>query len=437
MPVQAVHAARAHFFPHFNRGLDRLPDRRRPDRCTYRVRELLWLELLMLLTGVGSRHAMIRSSATTGLALTLAQLAGLPTPPATAPHPDTAYVFLQALPPAALEAALAAQIKPLFRQRCWEDFRFDGEWLVGIDATWLRTYAHAHCPHCLRQRHGDGQLTCAHAVLEAKLLLRNGLVVPLASVPIRNDDPAATKQDCELKALPRLAALLKRRYPRLPICLTLDSLYAVTPVLDLCAQYRWSYVTVFKAGRAPAFFAQALAAAAQGPHQQTVLPDGRRQDFTWACNLDYLGRRAHFIRCLETNPKTATTSCWCWLTDHRPDPRMAPFIANEGGRPRWHLEENFHVLKHGPSQQHHDFGSQGHAGYNTWLVAQFAQLLLHLVAYTDVLRPVSGGAVRTLRQAYGTVRGFVAALLLSVQRDAARLATPPDALRLHFFHDTT
>ena len=51
--------------------------------------------------------------------------------------------------------------------RCRDRFRLDGEWLVAVDATKLRTYSRRHCEHCLSRPLADGTTQYFHAVLEA------------------------------------------------------------------------------------------------------------------------------------------------------------------------------------------------------------------------------------------------------------------------------
>jgi hypothetical protein len=46
-------------------------------------------------------------------------------------------------------------------------------------------------------------------------------------------DEVSSKQDCELKAFHRLAKRLNTAFPRLPITLLLDGLYANGPVMAL------------------------------------------------------------------------------------------------------------------------------------------------------------------------------------------------------------
>ncbi len=78
-------------------------------------------------------------------------------------------------------------------------------------------------------------------VLEAQLTFANGMTIPLCSefLDYSAGDQEKNKQDCELKAFYRLAERLKEYFPRLPILLLLDGLYANGPVLELCRRYHW------------------------------------------------------------------------------------------------------------------------------------------------------------------------------------------------------
>jgi hypothetical protein len=78
-------------------------------------------------------------------------------------------------------------------------------------------------------------------VLEAKLVFPNGLVLPLMSEFLDNSYGEITdKQDCELKAFKRFATRLHQYFPRMPITLLLDGIYANGPVLALCRKYHWN-----------------------------------------------------------------------------------------------------------------------------------------------------------------------------------------------------
>src|SRR5690554_6686727 len=48
------------------------------------------------------------------------------------------------------------------------------------------------------------------------------------------------KQDCEQKAFVRLAAKIKKHFPRLPVCILADGLYPNNTVFEICRQYAGS-----------------------------------------------------------------------------------------------------------------------------------------------------------------------------------------------------
>jgi hypothetical protein len=85
-------------------------------------------------------------------------------------------------------------------------------------------------------------------VLEASFAFHNGLVIPLLSEFLEHalGDTEAQKQDCELRGFVRLSDRLKTLFPRLPILLLLDGLYANGPVMRRCLRAHWQFMIVLK-----------------------------------------------------------------------------------------------------------------------------------------------------------------------------------------------
>lgn len=247
------------------------------------------------------------------------------------PPPTPPPLWLLAkLNPVELVDFQAALVRRLLRMRCLERFRFGPEWLVAVDGVWMRTYRQKHCDKCFYQTGPDGTKVWFHAVLEAKLILSNGMCFSLASVPIENPGCEYDKQDCESKAFPPLAEKIKALYPRLFICMTGDSLYGCAATMDICKRMRWSYIVTFKEGRTPALWKRALEAVTE-PEELVTRKDGTRQSFRWATMLNHEGHTVHAIVCNETKPD-GQTALWAWLTDHRPDRTNVAIIANNGGK---------------------------------------------------------------------------------------------------------
>jgi len=84
------------------------------------------------------------------------------------------------------------------------------------------------------------------------LVTRTGFAFSVMTEFIENPEETPTKQDCELKAFDRLAERLKQRFPRLPICLLLDGLYAGGPTFTRCEQYDWQFLITLQDDDLPA-----------------------------------------------------------------------------------------------------------------------------------------------------------------------------------------
>lgn len=132
-------------------------------------------------------------------------------------------------------------------------------WEEGVvcipDGTGLYHFHKKHCEHCLRRedtdpKTGEKRTILLHHVLEAKLLCAE-MVLRFGSEFIEYENEDVEKQVCERKAFYRLAERLKKQYPRLPLCLVSDSLYACEPVFTLCEKYGWKCIIRFKDGSIP------------------------------------------------------------------------------------------------------------------------------------------------------------------------------------------
>jgi len=137
-------------------------------------------------------------------------------------------------------------IKYLLKKRSFEQYRFESNkkkyWLLAVDATGTHSFNKRHCEHCLTRKHVDKEtsketFSYYHNVLEAKLILGE-FVFSIGTEFIENEDKFVSKQDCERNAFKRLAKRLKKDFPRLPICILADSLYANSPVMDICKSNR-------------------------------------------------------------------------------------------------------------------------------------------------------------------------------------------------------
>lgn len=142
------------------------------------------------------------------------------------PHGDTLEAAFSNLETDQIQTVVTAMTETLIRKKVLYSYRLGGIYfIVAIDGTGTIRFCRPHCPHCLT-RTRKGKTLFYHPVLEAKLVTSNGFAFSLMTEFIENPGDQATKQDCELKAFYRLADRLKRRFPRLPILLSMEGLFA-------------------------------------------------------------------------------------------------------------------------------------------------------------------------------------------------------------------
>lgn len=100
------------------------------------------------------------------------------------------------------------------------------------------SFKERHCEHCTTKTFNRGtedeKTIYYHTVLEARIVFGDDLVMSIATEFIENETENVSKQDCERKAFVRLADSIKKMFPRLPICIMGDSLYACEPVFSIC-----------------------------------------------------------------------------------------------------------------------------------------------------------------------------------------------------------
>lgn len=206
-------------------------------------------------------------------------------------HHDTLENLLKKLNPEHLSLLIKKMIHRLIRMKCFINYRLlDQYYLVAMDATGHLVFKERHCPQCLTQEKGGKIIYYYHNVLEAKLVLRNGMALSMATEFIDNRYRNETKQDCELRAFKRLIKKLKGNFPQLRICLLLDALYAAQPVFDICKGYTWKYIITFKRGSMPDTYREyETLKKLQVENKDYVKEDGIIQRYSWVMDIDYNG----------------------------------------------------------------------------------------------------------------------------------------------------
>jgi hypothetical protein len=395
----------------------------------YHKRFLIWWGLSLFLCKLTSRRQLDYQLNTDGPQVlnNLNRLAG--TAQQTRPVNQTLEYFLEQIGSAPLARLRQQMVRRLIRMKVLDDARLQGDFVVLVDGTGYLAFRSRHCDHCLTQRHGETTLY-RHQVLEAKLLGPARTVISIATEFIDNRDAAETpagasaeqfKQDCELKALRRLAAGLRAEFPQVRICLGGDGLYACGEGFRVAKDYKFDYIYTFKPGRLPALWQEFQALLRLCPENQVVwtTPEGLRQVYRWVNDLRYtdsIGREWTFqaIACTETNSE-GEPSEWSWITSLNVNPETVVAVATHGGRERWREEnEGFNTQKTSGLNLEHAFSHTCWAAY--YFLLQIAHLVLQLVEKGSLLRRLAQEQGKwTAVALYGSVKNMVQRLLESLR----------------------
>lgn len=365
-----------HFFPWLSEELKKRKDPRGAG-ITYPPEVMLSTGLVKNLVSLRSMREMKFKLNTEECIANIWRLAGHKTGGEEIPHYDTENDYLEKLETEELEKIRRRMIRSLLKGRSLEDFRLFGrEWCVILDGTGLYHFHKKHCEHCLRRemtdpKTGEKRTIYLHHVLEAKLLCGE-MVLSIGSEFIENENEDVEKQDCERKAFYRLAERIKKQYPRLPICIVADSLYACEPVFELCERYGWEWIIRFKDGSIPTIAEEAKAIQLAGGWN--TCENGRIQ---YENEIVAKHRTVNLLRSEKRDAKQNITQ-FQYLTSYSMTNKRAVEIERIG-RARWKIEnEGFQRQKEHRYYIGHTFSKNYRAMKNHYLLAQLADILMQL-----------------------------------------------------------
>lgn len=236
-----------HFFHSLREWILEMDDPRNQSYIKYTQADLGYMAILKNVCGQHSMREMEENFNKETCIDTLRILSGHQTLEEM-PHYDTLNYYLERLSPESLSELRRKMVTGLIRGKQFNRNRLLGKyWRVILDGTGLFCFKEKHCENCLctERRTDDGkkEKLYYHKVLEAKIVLGDSIVISLGTEFIENEKEDVEKQDCETNAAKRLMERVKKDYPRLPICIQGDALYATEPMMKLCREkYHWAYI---------------------------------------------------------------------------------------------------------------------------------------------------------------------------------------------------
>ena len=301
------------------------------------------------------------------------------------PHGVTVNEFLERLNPVELENIQSDIVYQMIRRKTFDSAKVLGRWLVLVDGSELDEgnikKNETYLSRCYN-RGKENEVTKYHrSVLEAKIYFGNNLVCSMATESIENSEEynqkrlseERIKQDCESKAFVRLAAKIKKRFPRLPICIVADGLYVSEKVLKICRENKWNYIIRYKEGCASSIEKEYQAI----PEKQK---SGKAEYINGVIFKDF---DVNVLKYTETKIKQgkSVTTEFAWITDIEITDKNAEKLAM-AGRSRWKIEnQGFNRQKRWQGDVEHACSYQERAQKNHYLMEQISDFMKQLYEY--------------------------------------------------------
>ncbi len=382
-PAAECNKVRQKYCPHLFSDFAGTNDPRHQSYTEYSNKELLGTLFYKGIAGIESMQSMTYEFNKEQVTENLFRFMGEREKPYL-PHAVTVNDYLKSLDPEELQKVQQKQVYELIRRKTFDDARFQKKWLVIVDGT--QTYSGSRKLHdgCLERHYNKGtdkETVNYHCdVLEAKIVFGESLVISIASEFIENNGEDAEKQknmseeerkqDCETKAFKRLAEKVKKAFPRLPIILLADSLYASEPVMDICRGNKWDFIIRYKTGSIPSI-----------TEEYERIPEKEVSGHAEYVNgIDYNGKPVNMLRFWEEKKVKGeiVRTEFQWLTSIRLTKGNAEKAA-AAGRKRWKIEnEGFNRQKNWQGDITHACSWDATAMKNHYLMFQIADMVKQL-----------------------------------------------------------
>lgn len=382
-PIEACNEVQRKFCPELFNRFGRITDPRHQSYIIYTGKTMLGQMYYKGIAGITSMQDMTDRFNNPQIVENLASYIGVDLDEYL-PHYVTENDYLKQLPPDELQNAIHEMVYELIRRKSFYDARFMGKWIIIVDGTQLYSGDKKINDKCLERHYNKGteQETVNYHidVLEAKIYFGSELVCSICSEFIENNGEDAErqkemseeqcKQDCETKAFKRLAEKLKNAFPRLPILLLMDSLYASKPVMDICRENEWDYIIRFKDGSIP-YIAK----------EYEDIPEKEQVGNAEYINeIDYEGHKVNLLKYREETVKDGevTVTSFQWITNIEITKKNAMKIVRTG-RLRWKIEnEGFNRQKNWQADITHACSWNEWALKNHYLMQQISDFMKQL-----------------------------------------------------------
>lgn len=374
-----------HFTKSLNSSLDKIEDPRHQSYIDYNVEDMIMVLIFKNLCNIKTMTEMTKEFNTTETIKNFEKIlddGNLD----EIPHYVTINALLKDLENKELEKVRKNMIKEIIRRKTFYENKLLGKkWKVIFDATYLYSFGERHCENCLTQtfnRGKENEITVySHKVLEAKIVLSDDIILSIGTEFVENEGENIEKQDSELKAFKRLSKKIKKDFPRLPICMLADSLYAAKPVMDICKKYNWDYLIRFKDGSISTLAEEFDSIITFIKNEENKFTENQ----TWINGIDYKGLKVNIFTFKEeeyikdkNGKKEKKITKFKWITNIEVNEDKIEEMT-KAGQDRWKIEnEGFNTQKNLRYNITHANSLNYNAMKNHYLITQIADIILQL-----------------------------------------------------------
>ncbi len=405
-----------HFYPDFFSWLKKAYDPRDQRKIKYPIKDIIISGILIFLLRLGSRrqfHYKLDSEVCENNLKILFGMNGRP-------HGDTLRCF-ERMKIDDIEGIKYNMIKTMICKKILNKYKLLNKYyLVACDGTGVLVYHKKHCEHCLEKTHKE-TTTYYHPVLECKIVTKNKMAFSIYTEHIENpegwDKDENRKQDCELKAFYRSAEKIKKLYPKLPICQTLDAIFANTTVFNICKKNNWSYIIALKNNLKSVNEELDLQIEHNLANVKEISTDeGNKQIYQWVNNIIYrnsdnTNASSHLINAVEMKEIDSDGNIlhfFRFITNIEITFDNVEELVNVGGRSRWKIEnEGFNTQKNGGYELEHAYSQNYNASKIFYQLLQIACIISRLIELGNLIK-------KSFPNLFGSYKNISAKILDSI-----------------------
>lgn len=362
------------YFPSLIPKLEKLTDVRHQSYVEYTMSVITVTRLIGLLCGIKSMRGTTEELNTEEAIKNISNILEIELE--EIPHYDTINDVFEKLDIEELRKLQKYMVQRLIRSKMFDKYRYKGKYFqIVVDGTGIATFKERHCSNCLKKTYNKGEENeysiYYHYVLEAKLVVGD-IVISIDTEFIENEHEEVDKQDCEIKGFYRMAKRLKKEYPKLPIIISGDGLYACEPVINICKENGWEYILRLKEDRL-----KLLGEEIRGLEKAET----REEETKYWNNVKYgeiqEEKEANVLK--NYDKKKGKIVEFMWITSFKITEKNKKELVYYG-KQRWKIEnEGFNMQKNGTFDIEHIYSRNYNAMKAHYFFIQFAHTIRQLL----------------------------------------------------------